>query len=115
MGDNIKPYIIAGPEIGFLVTGKNNVKATSEAEAMGTKVGPYTVEQEADIKESLESLELAINLGAGLIVPLGTLDVFVDAQYSLGLTNIGKDIFSFGEDIRNQVIVINIGMIFGGK
>jgi Outer membrane protein beta-barrel domain len=109
-GTKIKPYLIAGPEIGFLISAKDNAIATSEAEAMGTKVGPYTVEQENDMKGSMESFDLAINFGAGLEIPLGMIEIFVDAQYSLGLTKVNKD----SGDIKNQVITINTGLSFSG-
>jgi len=109
---NIKPYLIAGPEIGFLLSGKDNAKATSEAEAMGVKVGPYTVEQEQDIKESLESFEFALDFGAGLSYSLGNIDLFADFIYSLGMTKINKESLDGGNDIKNQVIMINLGMLF---
>jgi len=83
---NIKPYLVAGPEIGFLLSGKDNAKATSEAEAQGIKVGPYTVEQEEDIKEYLESFEVALDFGAGLSYSFGNMEVFADFIYSLGMT-----------------------------
>jgi len=110
---NIKPYLIAGPEIGFLLSGKDYAKATSEAEAMGVKVGPYSVELEEDIKESLESFEFAINFGAGLSFALGNIELFADFIYSLGITKINKESFTAGEDIKNQIIMINVGMLFG--
>jgi hypothetical protein len=112
---NIKPYIIAGPEIGFLLSATNIAESTAEGEAMGQTVGPFTVEQEEDIKDSFETFELALNFGVGLMIPLGNVDIFADAQYSLGLTKINKESISGGDDIKNQVIMIDVGILFGGK
>jgi len=112
---NIKPYIIAGPEIGFLLSAKNVAKSSAEGEAMGQTSGLITVEQEEDIKESFETFELAINVGAGVLIPLGNVDIFVDAQYSFGITKINTESISDGEDIKNQVIMIDVGLLFGGK
>jgi hypothetical protein len=111
-GENIKPYLIAGPEIGILLSGKDYAKATSEAEAMGMKIGPITEEQDTDIKDQLESLDFAINFGAGVLIPLGVVEIFVDAQYSLGLTKINKEDFSYRGDLKNRVFIINAGMLF---
>jgi hypothetical protein len=93
----------------------NTVIIEQEGEAMGEKVGPITIEQEEDIKESFETFDLAINVGAGVLIPLGNVDIFVDAQYSFGLTKINKESITDGEDIKNQVIMIDVGIIFGGK
>jgi len=112
---NIKPYIIAGPEIGFLLSAKNVAKSSAEGEAMDQTSGLITVEQEEDIKESFETFELAINVGAGLLIPLGSVDVFIDAQYSFGITKINTESMSNGEDVKNQVIMIDVGLIFGGN
>lgn len=108
----VKPYLLAGPEISFLLSGKDFAKATSEAEAQGITVGPYTVELEEDIKESLESTELAIDFGAGLGYTFGTAEVFVDFIYSLGITKINKEDFTADQDIKNQTIMINLGVLF---
>jgi len=112
---DIKPYIIAGPEFGFLLSATDHAKATAKGEAMGMTVGPFTAEEENDIKESFDTFELAINLGAGLVMPLGGVDLFVDGQYSFGLTKINKESTAGSEDIKNQVIMIDVGLLFGGK
>lgn len=111
-GENIKPYLIAGPEIGVLLSGKDYSKATAEAEAMGMKIGPITEEQDTDIKDQLESLDFAINFGAGVLIPLGVIEIFVDAQYSLGLTKINKEDFAYTGDLKNRVFMITAGMLF---
>ncbi len=108
---NVKPYIMAGPELGYLLSAKIKSKATAEATAGGQSVGPITTEMEEDIDEFIESFEFAINFGAGLTIPLGSVDVFVDGQYSLGLTNVDKE----ESDAKNQVIMINAGILFGGQ
>jgi predicted porin len=95
------------------LSGKDNAKATSEAEAQGIKVGPYTVEQEEDIKEYLESFEVALDFGAGLSYSFGNMEVFADFIYSLGMTKVNKEEYAEGKDVKNQNIMINVGMLFG--
>jgi len=109
---NIKPYLVAGPEIGFLLSAKDEAKATAEAEAQGIQVGPYTVEMEEDIKEFLESFEFALDFGAGLSYSFGNIDIFADFIYSLGITKINNEEFIEDEDVKNQNIMINVGLSF---
>ena len=110
---NIKPYLTAGPEIGFLLSGKDYAKATAEAEAQGIKVGPYTVDQEQDIKDMLESMEFALDFGAGLNYSFGNIGVFADFIYSLGITKVNKEELDNSDDIKNQNIMINAGIFLG--
>jgi len=109
---NFKPYLVAGPEIGFLMSAKDYAEATAEGEAMGVTVGPYTLNQEEDIKEFLESFEFALDFGGGLSYSLGNIELFADFIYSLGITKINKEEFIEGEDVTNQTIMINLGMLF---
>ncbi len=108
---NFKPYIVAGPELSFLLSADDYAEATSEAEAQGIQVGPYTVNQEEDISEFIESFEFALDFGAGLSYSFGTIDVFADFIYSLGITKINTEDFA-DEDIKNQVIMINLGIMY---
>jgi len=108
---NFKPFLIAGPEIGFLLSAKDHAKVSAKAEAMGQTVGPITIEQEEDIKEFLESFEFALDFGAGLSYSFGNIEIFADFIYSRGITKINKEDFA-DEDIKNQNIMINLGILF---
>jgi len=112
---NIKPYLIAGPEIGLLMSAKDFAEATAKAEAMGQTVGPITTSLEQDIKDDTETFELALNFGAGLSYSLGNIELFADIIYSLGITKINKEDFIEGEDLKNQVIMFNLGVLFSVK
>jgi len=108
---NFKPYIVAGPELGFLLSANDYAEATSQASAQGIQVGPYTVNQEEDISEFFESFEFALDFGAGLSYSFGTIGVFADFIYSLGITKINTEDFA-DKDIKNQVIMINLGILY---
>jgi len=75
----VAPYFMVGPEIGFLM----DAKAWTEVSG-----GGETVEDEEDIKDDLKSTDLALNFGAGLEFPAGSSTFFLEARYSLGMTNI---------------------------
>ena len=110
---NFKPYLVAGPELGFLLSANDYAEATSRAEAQGIQVGPYTVNQEEDISEFFESFEFALDFGGGLSYSFGNIEIFADFIYSLGITKINTDEFGADEDVKNQVIMINLGVLYG--
>ena len=91
---NFKPYLVAGPEFGFLLSADDYAEATSEAEAMGQTVGPYSVNQEEDIKEFIESFEFALDIGGGLSYSFSNIEIFADFIYSLGITKINTEDFA---------------------
>jgi len=100
-GSSAKPFIIFGPEIGFLSSAK------IAGEALGVGV-------EFDLKElgiETESVEFSINFGAGVDFPLGSIIAFVEGRYGLGLTQWNKE----GNSVKNNVIYVNIGLLFGGN
>ncbi len=108
----IRPYLLAGPEIGFLSSAK-----TSDIEGTATfsvpSQGIYQTEDidvpGDDIKDQVESVEFALNFGGGIAFPLGSsVEGFLDGRYGLGLSNILKE----GEDVKNNVIYLNLGLTF---
>jgi hypothetical protein len=82
-----------GPQIGILVAGK--AKSGSQSE---------------DIKSSFKSTDISGALGIGY---LSSLNLGIDARYSLGLTNIIKD--ANGSSAKNGVIQVGVFYMFGGS
>jgi len=109
---NFRPYILAGPELGFLLSATDHAKVTSEAESQGVRVGPYTEEVDEDIIEFLDSFEFAIDFGGGLSYKFGNISVFADFIYSLGLTTISTERFLEDEELKNRVIMVNLGLMY---
>jgi hypothetical protein len=106
-----RPFITAGPEIGYLLSADSS-DFEADLQAYITELGGGAfefIEPGGDGKDDLESLEVALNFGGGFIVPVGQMELFFDGWYSLGLTKINKK----GEkDIKNNVITLNIGLGF---
>ena len=73
----IKPYIIAGPTIGFLLNAK--AKYSLEGESW-----------EEDIND-MKSLDFGFGFGIGVSVPLRNNSFFLEASYVLGLANIADE------------------------
>ena len=106
----VRPYLIAGPEIGILSSAKvkGEGRATVEMPDMNYSES-VSLDEEIDIKEDVESTEFAVDFGGGVLFPLGNINLFIDAQYSLGLSKINKE---GSDDVKNKVIYLNLGLVF---
>ena len=82
---DIKPYIIAGPTIGFNLSAK--AKFT---------MGDFS--EEDDVKDDTKSTDFGLGFGAGMSLPMGNNSIFIEARYALGLTNIEDGSQSDPED-----------------
>jgi hypothetical protein len=87
-GQQIKPYVKAGPTFGFLLS------AEAEAEGGGVVQGSPLTTYTADIKDATKSFELGGAIGAGFTIPLENMTLFVDGRYGMGFGDIldGGDI-----------------------
>jgi opacity protein-like surface antigen len=90
-----RPYLMAGPAIGFLLSSK------------------LTNGGEEDLKDQTEDIDFGLNFGAGLSFPAGTNTIFVEGRYALGLTDIAKE--GTGEEdekVKTNGIQIMAGVTF---
>lgn len=100
----VRPYIMAGPTIGF------NVSAKIKSEGDDISV-------ELDFKDQVKSMDFGLAFGAGLSFPMGKLALFVEGRYGLGLMDISDvDELSDGT-IKTKGIQIftGISMPLGGN
>lgn len=106
-----RPYIMAGPEVGFLLSAKtSDLTGDVQAYIPGEGGGASSFSAPGqDIKDDTESMEFALNFGTGMTFPLGSINAFLDGRYGLGLTKTNKE---GDEKITNNVIYINFGLIF---
>jgi len=103
-----KYYIIpglsieAGPQIGFLLSAKNeyNIYSSVSEDLSGSG--------EEDIKDDSKSVDFGFNVGAGYDF---TQNIFVQARYNLGLTSISESASSV-YDPKNAVLQISFGYKF---
>lgn len=113
-----RPYILGGPEVGFLLTAKAIMEAEADISFNGFST-TQSFDEDEDIKDNLESTEFALNFGAGLEFPFSSVRGFIEGRYGLGLTKVNKktesgevqDIFG-DKEVKNNVIYINVGFIF---
>ncbi len=94
-----KPYVMAGPTVGYLLSAK--VKDDME---------------EQDIKDDVKNIDFGLAFGGGVSLPMGNNTVFVEGRYSLGLSDINDD-SSDDTKIKTKGIQIMAGITFplGGK
>jgi opacity protein-like surface antigen len=99
-----KPYLMAGPTIGFLLSAKTITKAAGQ-------------EEEEDIKEFVKDIDFGLDFGAGVSFPAGNNAIFVEGRYALGLTNVNDDPDDPDTKIKTKGIQFMAGISFplGGK
>lgn len=90
--------IEAGPQIGFLVSAKTK-----------TKLDGFSQTVEGDIKDSFESIDFGLNLGASYDF---TENLSLDARYNLGLANIAKTEVGDDTKLHNSLFSISLGYKF---
>ena len=89
------PYIVVGPEFGFLLSAKVKVD-----------------DEEEDIKDTTKSIDLGLNIGAGVSMDMGTMPVFAEVRYSLGLSDIKDDPDDPDTTAKTTGIQLFVGMMF---
>jgi hypothetical protein len=115
-GDKARFFFEAGPYFGFLVRAKAVTEGTSalyldEAGAMPIIVPPATdplvadLGATTDVKNSLETLNVGLAGGGGIIYPLGPGDLVLEARFQLGLSTIQKHPDTDGHTQTGAVLV----------
>ncbi len=94
--------IEAGPQIGFLLSAKNEFTSTSNFGGI-----TQTSSNSKDVKESYNSVDFGLNLGANYEI---TENIFAGIRYNLGLSDIAKN--NTGNSIKNSVFSLNAGYKF---
>jgi hypothetical protein len=102
-----KPYIMAGPYLGFLLSAKNIFDKFTP-----TGGSAITIDEEQDIKDETKSTDFGLNFGAGVSFPMGNNTLMLEAMYSLGLSNINDDSEDPDTKIKNKGIQIKAGITF---
>lgn len=96
----------AGPQIGFLLSAKNEYKFDNFVNERFTGSG------EIDIKDQVKSVDFGFNIGAGYEF---TENVFVQARYTLGLSSVFEDNYSPATNdykAQNSVLQVSFGYKF---
>lgn len=113
-GDELRPYIIGGPSVGFLLSSE------IELDLEGNKVT-------GDIMDISQKTEFSLGIGAGLEYSIGSSFIFVEGRYLFGMNNlnkggtvefvyqgtvIGTENVSSGDEFKNRGFQIMAGVVF---
>lgn len=97
--ENIKPYIMIGPTVSYLLSSKVTV----------TK-GDDSIEE--DRKDKTKNIDFGLGFGGGVSISMGNNSIFVEARYAPGLTNINDDPNDPDTEIKTKGIQIFAGITF---
>jgi hypothetical protein len=107
---NAKPYVIAGPYIG-LRTGDAMVDI-DRVSVNGQDITSQVPSDEREVELDTKSTDFGINIGAGFLFSLTTNYLFIEGQYSMGLTNINAEEDNDANTLKTKGIQIRIGLLF---
>jgi opacity protein-like surface antigen len=101
-----KPYLMAGPTLGFRLSAKQTGTISS--------VGFIEVEEkiDEDIKDNVKSTDFGLGFGAGVSFPAGNNAIFVEGRYALGLSDVNDDPEDLDTKIKTKGIQFMAGITF---
>jgi len=120
-GDRIRFFLNAGPYVGFLVRAVAVTEGTSalyldEAGEMpiiippATDLAEFDLSADTNVKDSLESVNIGLAGGGGIIFPLGPGDLILEGRFQLGLTTLQKHPETDGKT-QTGAIMISLGYV----
>jgi hypothetical protein len=105
----IKPYLIAGGSVAFLVgDAKLRVDGASINGQDVISLVPDSLKEETLL---LKSTDYILCFGGGVTIPIGLLEIFVEGRYDIGLTNINNDPTDDTE-FKTTGVQIKAGLLF---
>jgi len=111
----VRPYVMAGPTIGFNLSHELQFSA-------------FEQDFENNLKKLTKPIDFGLGFGAGVSFPISNISIFIESRYRLGLSDVtetgvveeaGFDPIEFGErlDVNTKGIQIMLGITFplGGE
>jgi len=105
----VKPYLLAGASVAFLL-GDVELEL-DKATLNGVDVTSEIPSNERTEKLEANSTDFILNFGAGIIIPLGQVNIFFEGQYNLGLTDVSDDPDD-NTEIKTTGVQIKAGVLF---
>ncbi|KAA3660814.1 MAG: PorT family protein, partial [Calditrichaeota bacterium] len=98
--NDVKPYAMVGPSIGYLLSSK-----------MEYDLGIFGSGEE-DIKDETKSIDFGVGFGGGVTMPMGKNSIFVEARYAIGFVNLNDDPEDTETEIKTNGFQVFVGMTF---
>ena len=105
----VKPYLVGGATIALLLG--DGMLEIDKATINGEDVTSMIPSDEREQKVEVKSTDFIFDVGGGITIPLGQVDLFIEAQYNIGLTNINDDPDDETE-IKTTGIQVKAGVMF---
>jgi hypothetical protein len=83
-GDAVRPYVKAGPSLGFILSSE------AETEYGGTVAGQSVQTYQADLNNVLKNIDVGLSIAAGVSFLVGNSRLFIEGRYSQGLVDLYK-------------------------
>ncbi|KIA99210.1 hypothetical protein OA93_06155 [Flavobacterium sp. KMS] len=90
----------AGPQIGFLLSAKDDTKVTVDGESSSEKI---------NVKDDYKSIDFGVNFGAGYDF---TENLSAGLRYNLGLSNIAETVEGENYKVKNSVFSLSVAYKF---
>lgn len=103
-GRNLSPYVIAGPEFGFLLDARMERQDKDDGEVRDTS--------EEDTQDAFADTDWGVAFGGGFEFPTGGAAVFLEGRYSLGMADINEGGSDNGGSQKNRGIYLLGGLRF---
>jgi hypothetical protein len=123
---SVKPRLILGPSIAFLLTAQDNRDITIEYNTLsvppipdpifGEKAVTATVSNSENVSGEYQAVNLNANAGLGLDVPFNKFNLIIDLKYRLGITPVDISYNPLNKvnnssQLRNNSIIFSIAFV----
>jgi len=105
-GGPVQPYLLAGASVAILLG-----DAKVEIDKFTVNGEDITSQIPSDEKLETKSTDFILNFGGGVIIPAGPVNIFIEGQYNLGLTDV-NDEPDDDTQIKTTGIQIKAGVLF---
>ena len=105
----VKPYLLAGASIAFLLG--DAMLELDKYTINGEDVTGLIPSDEREDTVKTKSTDFILNFGGGVIIPLGKVNIFIEGQYNLGLTDVNDEPNDVMK-IKTKGIQIKAGVLF---
>jgi hypothetical protein len=107
----VRPYVLAGASVAFKLGDEK-----FEIDKLTIDGQDYTSEIPSELKAiwekaEVKSTDFILNFGGGIIIPLGQVNIFIEGQYNLGLTDVNDDPDD-NTEIKTTGIQVKAGVLF---
>ncbi len=108
-GKSVRPFLLAGTSIGLLL---GDVKINiDKVTANGQDVTSHIPGEAKEHIQQSKSLDFLLNFGGGVEIPVGEVNIIIEGQYNLGLSDI-NDEPNDNTKIKNKGIQLKAGVLF---